>query len=294
MQEFYQLPNGQEVFEDFTQMQARAISSYDYPILKHLAGVKFFRAKHGNGPAGGTDRSFYEVADLLPRLNGQKFEVWVEEELEKRRIEAKETGYFRKLRIVDVGFGAGGFLLGCRERWNSKEIELIGYGDKYIDPSVDEINLLEEREIKIIDGNICNIKDELGENSVDAVVSSFVLMHVEYPVFEIIKDIYSILRNKGHAYIYTGGLYLVDEGTDSIIKTENISEFELYRLEDYTQDKISSYINKHGIPFYLRGVNIGFEKTNIDINNIGIENLFLFPDRDCINGSVLRFKEEIK
>jgi SAM-dependent methyltransferase len=200
--------------------------------------------------------------DLLPTYNGKTFIELVDQEIEKRKL---DSSGFRKIKIIDAGYGEGNFLLECRKRWGD-QVELIGFGtDIYTKTSVrmtdkSDGNLVQSpaneealRNANIqlvgggidregnVTGNIIDIRKELGDNFADFIVSTNTLAYVGYPNWEIIKKCYRVLDR--------GGVALIED-----------IYFDPYATADF-----ETYLSKQGYSFELGRGTISFRKTHPDI-----------------------------
>jgi ubiquinone/menaquinone biosynthesis C-methylase UbiE len=196
--------------------------------------------------------------DVLPTFEGRNFLELVTDLIQKRKDEAVKNGQsYEKVVIVDLGFGQGRFLLDCYEKWGD-DVELIGYGtDRYTkQPATMQVGLytvefppthqaLLEAGIKTIEGNLVDLRQRLGDNQADLVVSSYALMYVQYPRWEMFKKIYRVLKPEGIAFL--------DQGLE-------FSELQ------FNPEKLSRELSENGYKFEFHPAKTSFQKTKSDID----------------------------
>lgn len=233
-------------------------------LLKSRAkyeALKEDRFQVGRGLLSKEDKE-YGYIDLLPTFQGKNFIQLVNNEIQKRKQELAKTGSpYKKVTIVDIGYGKGFFLLDCRKIWGD-DVELIGYGtseytkepetstlDSIVEGENNSVTaeLLTKSGIKLVEGDVIDIRKNLGDNTADFIVTCNALIYVNYPQWEVFKKIYRTLRQNGIALI------------DSILG--------LLDQEEDTYD----YLNRLGYNFELSDSPQGlhgtaFQKTFPDIN----------------------------
>lgn len=199
--------------------------------------------------------------EWLPMLHDQDFIAVVDEKIADRNA---DTGNGSKVRIVDIGYGDGRFLLQCRARWGD-DVELYGYGtdayaktpskllnqftksETYLPPTIDG---LQNAGVHLVNGNFIDIRRELGDNFADVIVSVHALQHVYYPNWEKIKKIYRTLAPDGVALINNTGI-----------------------KQNFPNQTLEAYLETNGYDFQFRTVRFwhephhdtAFRKTNPDL-----------------------------
>jgi SAM-dependent methyltransferase len=178
--------------------------------------------------------------NILPRYQGNDIIELVDKAIEDR------TSASDKITIVDIGYGNGSFLLDARKEWGD-QLRLIGYGNDgytkipqrthlaraqggyYLPPTQTQ---LEEAGIELINGNAIDIRDKLGDNTADFIVSCYGLTNVEFPHWELLKKVYRSLKPGGIALIHpfydlhilmTVQDYLLEMGYDFTINLDGVS-----------------------------------------------------------------------
>lgn len=191
--------------------------------------------------------------DSLPTFEGSDLVELIDAEIHKRKVESQTTGKpYQRVRIVDIGYGQGRMLLDCASKWG-EDVELIGYGNSnyskisvmsedgsMLPPTKDEIDLAG---IRLIEGNIIDIRKTLGDNFADFLVCCNTMQWVSYPQWEMVKKIYRTLNVNGVALI------------DSIYLGQNNQQ----------RSNLSIYLENNGYSFELGKDTIAFKKTQLDI-----------------------------
>jgi SAM-dependent methyltransferase len=185
----------------------------------------------------------------LPRFYEKTFPSLVTGAIIKREIDSKKQGIpFERVRIVDLGYGKGIFLLDCDNKWKDK-VELVGLGCEdytrmdhsivgyHVPPTYDQ---LMKAGVRLVEGNIIDCRRLLGDNFADFVVESNVLLHVNYPIWEMVKKVYRILK--------PGGIALLDSHSDG----------------NRMMRKVRGYLREQGYDFEIDH-GIAFRKTRPDI-----------------------------
>lgn len=207
--------------------------------------------------------------DVLPKFHDKDFVQLVDEEIGRREQQARSNGKpFEKAVIVDIGYGKGFFLSDCRKKWQEKVV-LVGLGtDLYTKTTTGVKGLaqippteqkLQEDGVRLINGNVIDIRKLLGDNFADFVVESKTLMHVSYPSWEMVKKVYRTLKPRGIALLdLNPGAHMIPLAVD--------------------------YLNKNGYDFEATE-GVAFRKTQPDIsvpvrtvNLGGYPNSLIFPD----------------
>lgn len=188
--------------------------------------------------------------DVLPKLGGKDLAQLVNEKIEERELTDRSPD---GVRIVDVGYGKGKFLLDCRKEWGSK-IQIVGYGtDVYtkVEPGIKaeipptDADLI-KASAKLVEGNVVDIRTKLDDNFADFIVSSNALMYVSYPQWELVKKIYRVLK--------PGGIALLDYGMED--GAEILGSLQ----------PVFGYLKNRGYVFEAGVRGLAFRKTNPDIN----------------------------
>jgi SAM-dependent methyltransferase len=155
--------------------------------------------------------------DELPTLGGADFVSLVNAEIGKRReISLTTASQIESVVILDIGYGDGSFLLDCREEWGDK-VRLVGLGasvytriersrntkDRVGEPVLfpPTEKQIKEKGIELIEGNAVDVRNILGDAFADFIVSAYALMYVDYPPYELLRKIYSILKPAGVALL---------------------------------------------------------------------------------------------
>ena len=247
------IETARKVFDEETRSKDKSFSVFRG--LRHL--------KYENPDLYPDDPLLNGYNETLPQFKGKDFITLVNEEVARREERAEATGeQFRKIVIVDVGFGAGRFLLDCDKKWEDK-VELIGYGsDKYTKTPVEmprkftylpdlppTHEAIEKAQIKLVEGNAIDIRKKLGDNFADLIISCYTLRYIPYPDWEMIKKFYRVLKTDGIGLIHEVALH-----------------FEPY----YGKDKFIQLLSKEGYDFDIEfysgvPVSIAFRKTHSDI-----------------------------
>jgi 2-polyprenyl-3-methyl-5-hydroxy-6-metoxy-1,4-benzoquinol methylase len=228
---------------------AAGISRKDFDNEKERASSNFNVSR---GLLRNEERDAEGYIDRLPTLEGKNVVELIEDEVTKRKLNALRTGEpYKKVRILDVGYGAGYFLLDCAERWGN-DVELSGFGlDKYA--KAENAEQIEQAGISLIDGNIIDIQETLEENEADVLVCNDVIQWVEYPRWEIIKQLYHTVR--------PGGIALASGVSPSL------------RSVSLDKPDLATYLNEQGYQFEIRETEVAFRKTkdrlDLPIHSVG-------------------------
>jgi ubiquinone/menaquinone biosynthesis C-methylase UbiE len=229
-------------------------------ILKDV--VQDYEEEKGRGASFNVSRGLYRndtlhtegYLDTLPTFEGSNFVQLVDFEIQKRKTEAQTTGEpYQRIRIVDVGYGQGRMLLDCFTKWG-EDVELIGYGNDYytkaeamaddglkLPPTKDQI---EHAGIRLVSGNIVDIRRELGDNCVDFLVCCNTLQWVNYPKWEMVKKFFRVLKDKGVALIDSVGI----------------------KIKNGQQADLVTYLRNSGYSFEIGLMSISFKKEQEDIS----------------------------
>ena len=196
------------------------------------------------------DPGFEMYGDFLPRYGRKNVKEIIREKIDRAE---------RPVRIVDVGYGAGYFLLGCRKEYGDA-VELVGYGtDIYtkvpiprnpgqpLEPSYDK---LMDNNVRLVDGNIIDIRSILGDCAADVLVSVQTLSYVPYPKWELVKKLYRVVDQKG--------IGLLDMGPHSNPNYQMRTNIPLSRMQKYLQN------NKFRFEIDADD-NVSFQRTEQDI-----------------------------
>jgi SAM-dependent methyltransferase len=137
----------------------------------------------------------------LPTFQNQTF-------LEILEAKARQSLNKDDITFVDLGYGRGRVLIDLSEYPPTRnKVRLIGVGPtaysklevktsdgRTIPPTYEK---LVQNKITLIDRNMVRIKEFMPESSADVVVAAFSLYTVKYPSWEIIKNVYSVLKPGG-------------------------------------------------------------------------------------------------
>lgn len=203
------------------------------------------RARPPNGQF--VEKSYLEV---LPTFEEKDFLQLVNDRVrEGKTTKNSQNG----IRIVDIGYGKGIFLLDCRKEWKD-QVQIVGYGtDKYTKTqalSAKTRGIISERtdtdlakaDIKLIEGNVVDVRKKLGDNYADIIVSIYALMYVEYPAWELVKKLYRVLK--------PGGIALLD----------------FYPVALNLFQPVLEYLEDRGYSFEETDRGLAFKKTHPDID----------------------------
>jgi len=155
----------------------------------------FDRGLMGRSDPDGIESYSYGYLDILPTFQGLNFLQLVENKIQSGNNPV----------ILDIGYGAGNFLLDCRKIWGD-EVELNGYGPSaqtrshFLRGSLSNpptAKLLENAEIDLIDGDLIDFSRVYGHEKADIIVSVTALQHTYYPQWELVKKIYRGLKSDG-------------------------------------------------------------------------------------------------
>lgn len=208
--------------------------------------------------------------DVLPKIHDKNFIGLVNEKIVQRKQTAERSGQpYEKVKIVDIGYGKGVFLLDCNTEWG-EDVELIGIGsDEYTKMTslvLDELGgeassefaptnkLLKKSGTRLVNGSVVDIRKLLGDNSADFIVSCYALTYVKYPGWEMIKKIYRTLKPDGIA----------------LLDYDHSGAGDIRAVEDY--------LNNNGYDFETTTDGVAFQKTILDINvPIRTVNIHTYP-----------------
>lgn len=185
--------------------------------------------------------------DVLPTFEGKDFLQIVNDDMKEQEMSGHLQG---KVKILDIGYGTGAFLLDCHEEWQDK-VQLVGYGtdvytkipQKHLKAIIPRTDMdLKKAEIELIHGNVIDLRNKLGDNSIDFIVSSMALMYIHYPQWELIKKVYRVLKPNGVA------LLDYESNTANMLRP------------------ILGYLKDQGYIFEINKGGLAFQKTKPDIN----------------------------
>lgn len=163
--------------------------------------VNINRGETGRGLNISPERSFPEqYSETLPLFDGKNINLLIQDAIDKNEKEAKNTSTsYKPPLIVDIGYGAGYFLLESKRRWGDK-IKCIGYGP-ILDTQIPYLGnppthkSLIDAGIELVEGNIIEIDKSISNANI--LTASHIVEWIHYPHWELIKKLYRILAQDG-------------------------------------------------------------------------------------------------
>lgn len=173
----------------------------------------------------------------------------------------------QEVTYLDIGYGNGLALLEAKQRYGDV-IAPIGYGTTYhskvpykdldgivYSPTYDE---LITQNIKLIEGNVLDIRQMVPDNSIDVVSALHSIDYAQLPYWEVMKKIYRILKPGGIAFI--SNIYITNRN-----ELQNYLQAQGYEFE-VREDALSFRKTKSELPVEIRtvtGENDEFQRIEI-------------------------------